>query len=286
MPRRFPNEIHLEDYSAAQLAEIAYGVATEKFALTWEDGLEERLACHILEHHQHDIASQNGGLAVNLVERALSNYAARVSKSDADLSKPHPMVASDFGIKAAATFDWGDLEPTADPSVPSGTADDSSVMSSASADLELDEFCRMTSVQSEPGEATLTRCNTAPLSRAQASAGRKQTYAIKAQAASHFGGRMKMLTSEEWLADIDRLRSHHQDKRAVGSTSSRSSTFVLDLPSVQDSLDQSHHVGINREAVAQQAEELRSENDHLKSEVEELRAKLSDLQRQAMPADD
>merc|ERR1711871_1423727 len=171
MPRRFPTEIHLEDYSAAQVAEIAHGVATEKFALPWEDGLEERLACHILEHHQHVIASQNGGLAVNLVERALSNYAARVSKSHTDLSKPPPMVASDFGIKAAATFDWSDLEPTADPGVPRGTADDSSVMSSASADLELDEFCRMTSVQSEPGEATLTRCSTAPLSRAQASAG-------------------------------------------------------------------------------------------------------------------
>jgi hypothetical protein len=285
MPRRFPNEIHLEDYSAAQLAEIAHAVATEKFALPWEDGLEERLACHILEHHQHVIASQNGGLAVNLVERALSNYAARVSKSHTDLSKTHPMVASDFGIKAASTFDWSDLEPAADPSVPRGSADDSSVMSSASADLELDEFCRMTSVQSEPGEATLTRCSTAPLSRAQASAGRKQTYAIQAHAASHFGGRMKMLTSEEWLADIDKLRSHHQNKGARVKTSSRSRTFVLESPLVQDSFDESHHVRMNREAVAQQAVKLRSENGHLKSEVEELRARLLDLQQQAMQTD-
>eukprot|EP01044_Picomonas_judraskeda_P020502 COSAG03_NODE_4579_length_1504_cov_1.740214_2_plen_398_part_01 len=231
MPRRFPNEIHLEDYSAAQLAAIAHGVATSKFALPWEDGLEEQLACHILDRYQHDIASQNGGLAVNLVERALSNYAARVSKSGVDPSKPHAMVASDFGIEAAATFDWSKLESATEPTVRTATADDIEVMSSVSVDSELDEFCRVTSA---PGGSTLTRSSTAPLSRAQAAVGRKQTYAIQAHAASHFGGRMKMLTSEEWLADIERLRSHSQFKRTSRTAASINSTPPLVLNSRLD----------------------------------------------------
>ena len=71
LPRRFPNEIVLEDYTARELAEIGRKVALEKFDLVWEPGLEERLAYHILEHHTTEIPQQNGGLAVNLVERAL-----------------------------------------------------------------------------------------------------------------------------------------------------------------------------------------------------------------------
>jgi hypothetical protein len=42
-----------------------------RFDLDWEDGLEDVLAFHILDKHGHEISQQNGGLAVNLVERAL-----------------------------------------------------------------------------------------------------------------------------------------------------------------------------------------------------------------------
>ena len=47
MPRRFPNEIHLEDYTPEQLAQIARKVAADKFDLDFEAGLEESLAVRV-----------------------------------------------------------------------------------------------------------------------------------------------------------------------------------------------------------------------------------------------
>ena len=47
MPRRFPNEIHLEDYTPEHLAQIARKVAADKFDLDFEAGLEESLAVRV-----------------------------------------------------------------------------------------------------------------------------------------------------------------------------------------------------------------------------------------------
>jgi hypothetical protein len=55
LPRRFPNEIQLEDYTARELAQIGCKVAQEKFDLVWEAGLEELLAYHILENHAAEV---------------------------------------------------------------------------------------------------------------------------------------------------------------------------------------------------------------------------------------
>jgi SpoVK/Ycf46/Vps4 family AAA+-type ATPase len=78
LPRRFPNEIALADYNADELARICKKVARDSFDLLFEDGLQDRLALHILDQHSAEISQHNGGLAVNLVEKALSAFASRV----------------------------------------------------------------------------------------------------------------------------------------------------------------------------------------------------------------
>merc|ERR1719502_143204 len=76
LPRRFPNQVHLDDYSPAELAQIAKQAAESRFGLRFEDGLEEKLAVHIEEQHSAEIAQHNGGLAVNLTESAMGTMAA------------------------------------------------------------------------------------------------------------------------------------------------------------------------------------------------------------------
>jgi stage V sporulation protein K len=60
LPRRFPNELHLDDFTPVELAQIAKKVAAGRFNLQWESGLEERLVHHIEEQHAADIAQHNG----------------------------------------------------------------------------------------------------------------------------------------------------------------------------------------------------------------------------------
>ena len=76
MPRRFPTLIDLTDYTAQEIAQIAQKVSLQKFNLTWEVGVEEQLALHILQHYADDISAQNGGLAVNIVETAVVSTCA------------------------------------------------------------------------------------------------------------------------------------------------------------------------------------------------------------------
>jgi hypothetical protein len=104
LPRRFPNEIQLEDYTAHELAQIGCKVAKEKFDLVWEAGLEERLADHIMQNHSKaEISQHNGGLAVNLVERALSTFAERVvNDTKAEPGTIRTMIAADFMIVGLA----------------------------------------------------------------------------------------------------------------------------------------------------------------------------------------
>lgn len=78
LERRFAGRLHLPDYTPAELAHIAEGVARERFQKEFEPGLRDRLAQHIEHFHHRDISQQNGGLSVNLVERAVQRQAARV----------------------------------------------------------------------------------------------------------------------------------------------------------------------------------------------------------------
>jgi SpoVK/Ycf46/Vps4 family AAA+-type ATPase len=85
MPRRFPNNIHLDSYNTDQLAQIARYTASSRFNKRLEEGLEPKLAQYILSHHRRDIDGQNGGLSVNLVEKAVARQESRIME-DVDVS--------------------------------------------------------------------------------------------------------------------------------------------------------------------------------------------------------
>jgi hypothetical protein len=150
LPRRFPNEIQLEDYTARELAQIGCKVAKEKFDLVWEAGLEERLAYHILENHAADISQQNGGLAVNLVEKALSSFAERVvSDTDAEPGTIRTMIAADFGIGA---------HELADLAVPEAVEVGADEGGGVTCDAEVDAFRRARSGPHYIMPASCPRC--------------------------------------------------------------------------------------------------------------------------------
>ena len=70
LERRFQGRLHLPDYSPADLARICELVARTKFGKRFEEGLRERLAKHLGDFYRREIPQQNGGLAVNLTEKA------------------------------------------------------------------------------------------------------------------------------------------------------------------------------------------------------------------------
>ena len=76
LPRRFATHLHLEDYTPTELSRIAQGVASG-LGLSFAPGLLEDLAGHIGSAHAGDISKNNGGLAVNLTERAFMCLAER-----------------------------------------------------------------------------------------------------------------------------------------------------------------------------------------------------------------
>lgn len=200
LPRRFPNDIHLDDYTAAELAQIAKKVAEEKFALVWEDGLEVRLAFHILERHASDIAAQNGGLAVNLVERALSNFASRiVADGHENPETARTMRASDFGIVKPSRHVSFDVNEASEDTLTSahemaeGGAD-ADTGADDILDLEVEEFRRALSLPVSKDE--LRRTISTP---AEGRKARHQAYAVPAKMAEHFGGRATFTSSAEWL---------------------------------------------------------------------------------------
>ena len=114
--RRFPTTIHLEDYSAAELAAIARQTALSRFGLTFEAGLEERLAAHIAQRHEREIPSHNASLAVALVEAAINRLALRC-------------VGGTPGVRDAARG----VEQPASPALAGGLAAHGSVMAATDA---------------------------------------------------------------------------------------------------------------------------------------------------------
>ena len=77
MPRRFPSHLHLPDYSPAQVASICETVAVKRFNKQFAAGLVSALKNHIAEQYAAEIPKHNGGLAVNLTEKACASLASR-----------------------------------------------------------------------------------------------------------------------------------------------------------------------------------------------------------------
>ena len=80
LPRRFPLTYHLENYRPAELALIAEERARKVFDMTFEDGLKDKLAEAFNTHYASEISEHNGGLAVRVVEEAVSRFASRMDR--------------------------------------------------------------------------------------------------------------------------------------------------------------------------------------------------------------
>eukprot|EP00927_Polykrikos_kofoidii_P040267 TRINITY_DN34456_c0_g1_i1.p1 TRINITY_DN34456_c0_g1~~TRINITY_DN34456_c0_g1_i1.p1 ORF type:complete len:1702 (-),score=292.40 TRINITY_DN34456_c0_g1_i1:339-5444(-) len=78
LARRFPNRLHLDDYSPAELAAICETAASQKHQRAFEPGLRDKLARHIEHFFWRDIPQQNAGLAVNMTEQALDRQIVRI----------------------------------------------------------------------------------------------------------------------------------------------------------------------------------------------------------------
>ena len=301
LPRRFPNEIHLDDYTASELAQIAKKVAQQKFDLTWEDGLEERLAYHILERHAPDIAQQNGGLAVNLVESALSNFASRVvADGDADPETAHTMKASDFGItKSSKSVSFADsageddlsrLQDMAEGGVSSaggGSGEPGDDGYEEDPDAEVEEFRRALSVPVSKDE--LRRTISSPADGRKA---RRQAYAVPATIGEHFGGRATFTSSDQWLQDAAAdLKSRKRKKprgkakaktTQVGTTSSAQVGEVEPFSITELEPEPEPEPAANGIAAVLEAEneDLRAEISGMLEEMIELKQQLDDKKRE------
>jgi SpoVK/Ycf46/Vps4 family AAA+-type ATPase len=109
LERRFRGSLHLPDYTPTELAEICVGVAKSRYDKEIASHVEEALAEHIKNYFHREISTQNGGLAVNIVEAALERQADRLAElyqagaTGADVSAlrvaARTLVASDFEIE-------------------------------------------------------------------------------------------------------------------------------------------------------------------------------------------
>jgi hypothetical protein len=108
LDRRFPQRLHISDYTGPELAKICAIKARRMFDRSFEGGLEEKLGVHIRDFHGRDIASQNAGLSVNLTEGAVERQIDRLCSVDvAGLDSTleldsRTLTCADFGIRYAA----------------------------------------------------------------------------------------------------------------------------------------------------------------------------------------
>jgi SpoVK/Ycf46/Vps4 family AAA+-type ATPase len=77
LDRRFPQRLHLRDYSKDQLAEVCE-IKARGFGRTFEPGLREKLSKHIGDFYHREIPQQNAGLALNLTEKAIDQQIERL----------------------------------------------------------------------------------------------------------------------------------------------------------------------------------------------------------------
>ncbi|KAK3258648.1 hypothetical protein CYMTET_32312 [Cymbomonas tetramitiformis] len=128
LARRFSQKLHLADYTPEDLARICETTAQARFTLFFEEGLLTKLAEHIKAKYSHEIAGQNGGLAVNLTEEAFRRLAKRVVSCPAGGATPGTgdgdqanscLTAADFEISdkpTASTVHHG-MQAQASPTV-------------------------------------------------------------------------------------------------------------------------------------------------------------------------
>jgi SpoVK/Ycf46/Vps4 family AAA+-type ATPase len=116
LDRRFQGRLHLQDYSPKEIAEISELVAFKRFGKAFEEGLQSQLAQHIQDFHWRDVSKQNGGLGVNLVEKAVDKQANRLVSADgfndADVASLKAssavLTAEDFSIAVSTGPQLGD----------------------------------------------------------------------------------------------------------------------------------------------------------------------------------
>ena len=115
LPRRFALSLHLQDYSAAELADIVQSVVTNRLGLRLADDLPPlHIAVHIAARHADEIPQHNGGLAVRLAEAAFGRLAERVVDCGLSGAAAFELSPSDFAI--------GQLELGASPVAEAGAA--------------------------------------------------------------------------------------------------------------------------------------------------------------------
>ena len=107
LDRRFPQRLDLDDYSALELAEIAKRTAETKFNKVFAPGVREALAARMEHAHRKEMTEQNGGLAINLVEKAIDRQLQRIMASDADVGSRLSAAAA---AEAARTLVAEDFE--------------------------------------------------------------------------------------------------------------------------------------------------------------------------------
>lgn len=102
LQRRFPKTLHLPNYSAIQLSQIAEQYAQQAFDLSFEEGLTKTLSVSIRSKYLAKMESHNGGLAIELVEKAVSRFASRMAAlidEGIDVkSEGNKLTAEDFGL--------------------------------------------------------------------------------------------------------------------------------------------------------------------------------------------
>lgn len=119
LPRRFQRRLHLEDYTSTEMAQICSSVATKRFSLTVDDQLQQAIAAHLSCEFSigpcpaqspfpcsncKRVRSQNGGLAVYMVEAAFKRLAQRIVRTGIPRNDPVRTVLSveDFGIASTS----------------------------------------------------------------------------------------------------------------------------------------------------------------------------------------
>ena len=108
MNRRFPNRVHLPDYTPEQLVQIAEEKASTRYNLTFGEGVQEKLQDAFKTVYASEICQHNGGLSVRLVEEAVGRNANRMDQAyqraakigQTDIEEDTTLTLADFDLES------------------------------------------------------------------------------------------------------------------------------------------------------------------------------------------